>query len=97
MAAIAQTGGSLVLDFEQFSGRLLRSLRIPEPEEGVNSTTSLFDDLGLDSIQAFEMILITEELAETLIPPAEMPAMYTLGDVFAYYRVAAEMSRDERA
>jgi acyl carrier protein len=84
-----------VLAFDQFSERLLRSLRVPLPREGISPATLIFEDLGLDSIQAFEMILVTEEIAETLIPPAELPPMFTLGDVYAYYRTAADMVTDE--
>lgn len=47
--------------------------------------TTLFDELALDSMQAFELILVTEEIADLLLPPVQMPSMYTLGDVYRYY------------
>jgi len=74
-------------------------------------TTGVFDDLGLDSLQAFELILVTEELAlgdrGATFYPQEVPAIFTMGDAYDYYcsvasgrmlrRLAIESQNDEQS
>lgn len=72
------------LSFEQFVERLrvLLKVEIPDP---VNRYASLFDDLGLDSFKAFELMIIVEGLAESMVPPMEVPEIFTLSDAYEYY------------
>lgn len=48
-------------------------------------TTGLYDELGLDSFDAFRLLLLIEELADSLIPPAVVPELYSVGDAYGYY------------
>lgn len=64
----------------------LRSILSVEIPKDVNPYSSLYGDLGLDSFQAFELIVVTEDLAECIVPPLEIVELYTLADAFAYYR-----------
>jgi acyl carrier protein len=72
------------LDFDVFVTRLSLHLRVDFPD-GAGRDTSLYEDLGLDSLQAFELLIIIEGLAEAMVAPLDIPALYTLGDAFAYY------------
>jgi acyl carrier protein len=81
------------MSFEQFVAHLLVLLRI-EIGRPANACDSLYEDLGLDSFQAFELLIIIEGLAEAMVPPMDLPELYTLADAFAYYQQlrAAELA-----
>lgn len=66
--------------------RRVSSLLDVELEYPVNPYDSLYDDWGLDSLQAFQLIIIIESLAGLDIPPDEIPLIYTVQDAFDYYR-----------
>lgn len=51
----------------------------------VDPEASLFDDWGLDSLQAFQLIVIIESLAGALVPPTDIPEMFTVQDAYGYY------------
>lgn len=55
----------------------------------------LYEELGLDSFAAFRMILFVEDLADVPFPPDDIPPMFTVGDVFAYYSVLCDFARGE--
>jgi acyl carrier protein len=83
-----------VLTFEEFVNEILRELDMDDLE-GRSERTLLFDDLGLDSLTAYELIYMAEELAG--LPPLpegaggdapDFQAIETLGDAYAYYRDA---------
>jgi acyl carrier protein len=78
----------LALDFTTFVTRL-RSVLDAEIPESVTPYDSLYEELGFDSFQAFELLIVVESLAESLVPPAEVPELYTLGDAHAYYEQLA--------
>jgi acyl carrier protein len=74
---------------ESFARELATLLRLDvgdkfDPEAG------LFDDWGLDSLQAFEMIIIVESMAGCLVPPAVIPELLTVGDAYGYYLALVE-------
>jgi acyl carrier protein len=54
--------------------------------QGINVESGLYDDWGLDSLQAFELIIMSEQLAGLAVPPAEIPDMYSAGDAYGYYQ-----------
>lgn len=55
------------------------------------ATDDLFGDCGLDSLQAFQLLVLLEDMADIARPPLEIPEIYTLGDAYAYYgRLIAE-------
>lgn len=71
---------------EAFGLQLAALLEIDLEGGGVSPTDDLFDDWGLDSLQAFQMIVTVEGLAGVVVPPPEIPEMFTVGDAYAYYR-----------
>jgi len=73
------------VEFNQFVERIAALLRVEIPTP-INPYDSLYDDLGLDSVQALELMIVVEALAESLVPPMQMPELYTLADAFEYYR-----------
>ena len=72
------------MNFDEFVERLRELLRIEIPEP-VNRYDSLYDDLGLDSFKAFELLIICESLADNVVPPETPPELFTLADAFTYY------------
>lgn len=68
-----------------FGHRVAELLNVETPDE-VNPYDSLYEDWGLDSLQAFELIIIVESLAGSLVPPASVPEIFTVQDAFDYYR-----------
>ena len=73
---------------DEFIGRLRGALSVEIPED-VGPHDGLYDDLGFDSFQAFELIVVVEAMADCLVPPPEIVEMYTLADAFAYYEQLA--------
>lgn len=84
------------MTFEEFVRRIGVMLRL-EISPPATPATGLYDDLGFDSFQAFELLIAIEALADALVPPVDVPALFTLGDAFAYYvqlRAAELAGRD---
>jgi acyl carrier protein len=73
-----------VLSLDEYCRRIFGILELPAPEP-VDPTAGLFDELALDSLQAFELIVVTEQLAGRDVPPPELPTIWTLGDAYRYY------------
>lgn len=78
-------GVTTLLTFGQFVDRLRVHLRLDLPDT-VRRDDSLYEQLGLDSIQAFELMVVTEASAGSVIPPATFPELYSVGDAYAYYK-----------
>lgn len=75
-----------MLDFDAFAARVLKFLSLavtkpPAPDD------DLYNYLGIDSLQAFQLIVAVEAMAGTDVPPADFPELYTLGDAFDYFRL----------
>ena len=45
---------------------------------------SRFDDLGLDSLQVVSLVVALEQAFDLTIPPQDLEALRTLGDLAAY-------------
>jgi hypothetical protein len=55
-----------MLNFEDFSERVLDALQIPAPPM-LGLEADLYDEVGLDSLQAFQLIVVVESLAGTAV------------------------------
>jgi acyl carrier protein len=78
------------MQLAEFCERVLALLELTEagpfsPED------NLYDAVGLDSFQAFQLIINVESLAGADVPPVELPAMYTLRDAYGYYLVLRDL------
>ncbi len=62
----------------------------------ISPTTGLFDEMGLDSFDAFRMLLFLESLADVQYPPDEVPPIFTVGDSYGYYRALLAHAQAER-
>jgi hypothetical protein len=91
-----------VLTFEQFVSEVFRELEMSDVEER-SERTLLVDDLGLDSLKAYEFIYVAEQLAG--LPPlqegsgGEDPSfnpIESLGDAYTYYLHACVWARRVR-
>lgn len=69
---------------EEFAARLGAEFGIPAPPP---LGASLTDDLGLDSLDHFDLVLFSEELAGTVDPAADsdFPLLVTVEDAYTYY------------
>jgi acyl carrier protein len=72
------------LGFDELVTHLARELHLALPDPALPST-GLFDDLELDSLGAFELVVTVEDVAASEAPPVDVPKMFTLGDVYDYY------------
>lgn len=70
---------------EAFGHKVAALLDI-EPPVHISPYDGLFDDWGLDSLQAFQLIIIIEGIAEVAVPPPSIPEIFTVGDAYDYYR-----------
>ena len=69
--------------------RLVRSTGPGCPRRGAEPTavaeTGLFSDWALGSLQAFQLVIVLETLADCLVPPPDIPDLLQLGDAYADY------------
>lgn len=72
------------MEFEAFVARLRALVSVDIPND-VSRYAGLYDELGFDSFQAFELLIIVESMSGNLVPPEQVPELYTLGDAHAYY------------
>jgi acyl carrier protein len=79
------------MDFDAFAAMLIERLNLEDPPP-LQPFTGMFDDLGIDSFQAFEVLIIIETAAGLDVPPPELPEIFTLGDAFEYYRSARALA-----
>jgi acyl carrier protein len=73
-----------MLSFREYCERIFRLLDLATPDR-IDPETRLFEELALDSLQAFELVVATEQLAGRDVPPPELPAIWTIGDAYRYY------------
>jgi len=83
-----------VLNFDEFLSALQEQLDIPTVE-GLSQDTDLYEDLGLDSLQTFELVYVTDGLAgldesqrtsDADVFELTFDPIMTLGDAYAYYQ-----------
>ena len=84
-----------LLQFDSFAAALLKLLDIDFPIAELKPTITIFNDLALDSFQAFTMLVGIEALADLLVPLDAIPEIYSLGDAYDYYLSAAEAAQLE--
>jgi acyl carrier protein len=73
-----------MLDYDAFAARVVELLQLAW-DGAVNPYDSLYDELGLDSLQAFELLVIVEALAGAAVPPPEIPEIFTMQDAYTYF------------
>lgn len=71
--------------FDEFSARILAALEV-EASGAVAPRTLLSEELGLDSIHIYEMLLLIEASTGLTQPPDEEPGLLTLADAWEYFR-----------
>lgn len=69
--------------FDDFARHLAQALRV-DPGPHIAEATDLFEEWMLDSLQAFEMILVVETMADVALPPPTIPEIFTVGDAYRY-------------
>ncbi len=57
------------------------------PESAIHDSTDLYQDLGLDSLQAIKMLLLTEEVLGLSIPDKEAERLTKVGELFDLLRL----------
>ncbi len=59
-------------------------------DEDVTETASLKDDLGMDSLDAMELVMLIEEKTGISIPEEKLPDFVTVSDILNYLQEAKE-------
>jgi len=78
------------LSYERFSSEVAVQLEL-DCDMPIKPSDGLFTDLALDSLQAFELIVVIEQLAGLgspaggEVPSNVLPIMLTMQDAFVYY------------
>jgi len=72
------------LSFEELCGLVLSRLKV-NAAVPFQEATGLWDELALDSFDALGLIIIVEQMADVAYTPFDLPALFTLGDVYEYY------------
>lgn len=68
--------------FETVKALLAKQLRIPEDQ--IELTSKIKDDLGADSIAILQLLMTIEEDYGIVIPDEKLATFDTVGDVVAY-------------
>lgn len=76
------------LDFSTYCDRILPLLGV-ELEEP-RAELDLYDEVGLDSFQALELVLLSEQLAGLYAAVMDIPIILSLGDAYGYYTACFE-------
>lgn len=79
----ADDGKPKLLGYETFARRIASLLGVDIPDDS-SRYLGLYD-LGLDSLQAFELLVITEALAGPTVVLEEVPELCTMDDAYQYY------------
>lgn len=72
------------LTFEDFGQAVAGYLRL-DPSPPIERGAGLYDSWSLDSVQAWELVVVIEGMASVLVPPGSLPMLLTLGDAYDYY------------
>jgi acyl carrier protein len=72
-----------VLEYASFMRKVVELLEV-EQTNTFNPYDSLYEEVGLDSLQAFQLVVIIESLADAT-PVDDIPELYTMQDAFEYY------------
>jgi len=81
-------------DFAAFCRLVHANLQLDGPLAD-SREVGLFDDLALDSLQTFQLVILIEESAGLMVPPEFPPEMYTIGQAFDYYLQAARLAASQ--
>jgi acyl carrier protein len=73
-----------MLDYDRMSARVAELLGL-EIDGPIDPGVGLYDELGLDSFQALQLIVIIESLADAPVPPLDLPELFTMQDAYDYY------------
>lgn len=61
----------------------------------ISRSTGLYDELALDSFDAFRLLLFLEDLADVPFPPNDVPKLFTVQDAYRYYVDLAAFALEE--
>ncbi len=81
-----------MLSFDSYVALMIPMLQI-ELDPCTNRHLEPQHRVALDSLQFFELIIQTEELAGISNPTADIPMITSWGDAFAYYQQCVELAR----
>lgn len=73
------------MDHATFTSKIAELLYLDVADLDLSPTASLYNDWALDSLSAFQLIVLIEALAGADVPPAQIPDLYTVGDAYTYF------------
>jgi acyl carrier protein len=77
----------MMLTFEEFAAQLREELLHAYPGE-LRPETHLFDEVGLDSLEVFHVVVFIEDVAGVEIAIEDPPPLVTVKDAYNYYRLS---------
>lgn len=77
-----------MIGYEDFAVRIVEQLGI-DCAGPVNPYAELYEELGLDSLQVFQLLVRVETLAGADLPPLDLPEIYTMQDAHDYYKLSS--------
>lgn len=75
----------VLLDFASFAAVVQEHLDLPAMG-AVRPESDLYGECGLDSLAAFRLLLLIEDLADPPTRPKDLPELFTMGDAHEHYR-----------
>jgi acyl carrier protein len=81
------------LTFEEYAEELFTMMGLSRPETFLPAS-DLYSDLDLDSLQTFELLVVTEQIAGLHVAMIDIPTILTLEDAYLYYIRALVAARD---
>ena len=70
------------MNLDDFSEQIFALLGLED--SSWDADDNLFETIGLDSFQAFELLVIVESLAGAETSPLNMPSIQTVRDAYSY-------------
>ena len=67
------------MEFEQIQNIISEVLSVPA--DGITEDTTFVDDLGADSLDVYQILMVVEEEFEVEIPSEDAEKIVTVGDV----------------
>jgi len=74
------------LSFEEFCAHLDETMGVPSAD--LDRDASLAGDLGFDSLDMAELVVLVEDLGGVAVPEDAFGTLATIGEVYDYYRGA---------
>ena len=74
-----------MLSLNDFLDRIIDMIQV-DPDDHHDAGASLYADWAIDSLQAYQLVIAIEALADVDVPPDFVPELFTPADLYDYYQ-----------